>query len=84
MTITLRPDQEQLLLDIMLTGGYENAEEAIGSALEILHSQNEWLAENGSLVDAKIREGIAQLDRGEGIPDAEISAHLHRLKAHRE
>ncbi len=56
MTITLRPDQEQLLLDIMRAGGYENAEEAIGSALEILHLQKEWLSENGSLVDAKIRE----------------------------
>ena len=81
MTITLRPDQERLLLDIMRTGGYENAEEAIGSALEILHSQNEWLSENGSLVDAKIREGIAQLDRGEGISEEELPAHLHRLKA---
>jgi antitoxin ParD1/3/4 len=84
MTITLRPDQEQLLLDIMRTGSYENAEEAIGSALEILHSQNEWLSENSSLVDAKIREGIAQLDRGEGIPETELAAHLDRLKAQQE
>ncbi len=81
MTITLRPDQEQLLLDIMRTGSYQNAEEAIGSALEILHSQNEGLSENGSLVDAKIREGIAQLDCGEGIPETELATHLARLKA---
>jgi hypothetical protein len=84
MTITLRPDQEQLLLDIMRTGSYENAEQAIGSALEILHSQNEWLTENSRLVDAKIREGIAQLDRGEGIPDTELAAYLARLKAQPE
>ena len=81
MTITLRPDQEQLLLDIMRTGSYENAEEAIGSALEILHSQNEWLSENSGLVDAKIREGIARLDRGDGIPETELATHLARLKA---
>jgi len=84
MIITLRPDQEQLLLDIMRTGSYENAEEAIGSALEILHSQNEWLSENSSLVDAKIREGIAQLDRGEGVTEAELAAYLARLKAQQE
>ena len=83
MTIALRPDQEQLLLDIMRMGSYENAEEAIGSALEILHSQNEWLSENRSLMDAKIREGIAQLDRGEGIRN-QLAAHLDRLKAQQE
>jgi hypothetical protein len=84
MTITLRPDQEELLLDIMRTGGYQNAEQAIGSALQILHSQNEWLSENSGLVDAKIRQGIAQLDRGEGIPESELGAHLARLKAQQE
>ena len=84
MTITLRPYQEQFLLNIMRTGSYENAEEAIGHALEILHSQNEWLSENGSLVDAKLREGIAQLDRGEGIPESELAAYLARLKVQPE
>jgi antitoxin ParD1/3/4 len=84
MTITLRPELAQLLQDIMRTGGYEKPEEAIGSALEMLLSQNEWLAENASEVDARIREGIAQLDRGEGIPEAELAAHLARLKAQAE
>jgi len=76
MTITLRPGQEQLLLDILRTGGYESAAEAIGSALETLHSQNEWLSENGSLDDRKIREGIPPLDRGENIPETELATHL--------
>ena len=84
MTITLRPDQERLLLDIMRTGGYENAEEAIGTALEILHSQNVWLSENSNAVDLKVRKGIAELDRGEGIPEEEITAYLDRLKARLE
>lgn len=84
MTITLRPDQEQLLLDIMRTGSYENPEQAVGSALEFLHSQNEWLSENSSRVDEKIREGIEQLNRGEGIPDTELAGHLSRLKAQQE
>ena len=76
MTITLRADQEQLLRDLMRTGVYENAEEAIASALEMLLWQNQWLAENSGAVDAKIREGIAELDRGEGIAETEMIAHL--------
>ena len=32
-------------------------------------------------IDAKIRSGIAELERGEGIPEDELDAHLQRLKA---
>jgi antitoxin ParD1/3/4 len=84
MTITLRPEQEQLVRDLLRTGGYENAEDAIDSALEMLRSQNEWLLANRDAVDARIRQGIAELDRGEGIPEADLDAHLARLKAERE
>jgi Arc/MetJ-type ribon-helix-helix transcriptional regulator len=84
MTITLRPEQEQLMMDLMRTGGYANPDEAIASALEMLRSENEWLLANREAVDAKIRQGIAELDRGEGIPDDELDAYLARLKAQQE
>ena len=84
MTITLRPEQEQLVRDLLRSGGYENAEDAIDSALEMLRSQNEWLSANRSAIDARIRQGIAELDRGEGIPEGELDAHLARLKAEPE
>ncbi len=84
MTITLRPDQEQLMMDLMRTGGYADPNEAIASALEMLRSQQAWLLENRESVDAKIREGIAELERGEGIPEAELDEYLARLKAERE
>jgi len=32
-------------------------------------------------VDARIRQGIAELDRGEGIPEGKLDAQLARLKA---
>jgi hypothetical protein len=69
---------------LLRSGGYENAEDAIDSALEILRSQNEWLLANRSAIDARIRQGIAELDRGEGIPEGELDAHLARLKAEPE
>jgi antitoxin ParD1/3/4 len=84
MTITLRPEQEQLVRDLLRSGGYENAEDAIDSALEMLRSQNEWLLANRGAIDARIRQGIAELDRGEGIPEADLDAHLARLKAEPE
>jgi len=36
--------------------------------------------ENRDTVNAKIRTGIDQLDRGEGIPEDRLDAHLARLK----
>jgi len=37
--------------------------------------------ENRATVNAKIRTGIDQLNRGEGIPDDQLDAHLAKLKS---
>ena len=84
MMITLRPEQEQLVRALLRSGGYENAEDAIDSALEMLRSQNEWQLANRDAVDAGIRQGIAELDRGEGISEEDLDAHLARLKTEPE
>ena len=84
MAITLRPDHEQRFLDAVRAGGFESADDAMDTALEMLRSQNEWLLENRAAIDAKIQQGIAELDRGEGIPEDELDAHLNRLKAESE
>jgi hypothetical protein len=33
------------------------------------------------MVNAKIKTGIDQLDRGEGIPEDQLDAHLAKLKS---
>src|SRR5579859_107223 len=43
--------------------------------------QDRWLLENRDALDAKIRRGLAQLDRGEGIAEAQLDARLKALKA---
>ena len=45
-------------------------------------AEDEFLASFGGRehVEHRIREGIAQLDRGEGIPEEELDAYLARLK----
>jgi Arc/MetJ-type ribon-helix-helix transcriptional regulator len=80
MAITLRPDHEQRFLDAVRAGGYETTDDAMDAALEMLLSQNEWLLENRADIDAKIQQGIAELDLGEGIPEDELDAYLNRLK----
>ncbi len=81
MTIRLKPEQEHRIAEALRSGAYSNADDVIDRALEVLHEQDEWLTANQQSMDAKIRSGIAELERGEGIPEDELDAHLQRLKA---
>jgi hypothetical protein len=49
--------------------------------LETQGEQDRWLLENREAINAKIRRGIEQLDRGEGIPEDQLDAHLAKVKA---
>ena len=49
--------------------------------LETQEEQDRWLLENRETIDAKIKRGIDQLDRGEGIPEDRLNAYLADLKA---
>ena len=52
--------------------------------LETQEEQDRWLLENRGAINAKIRRGIEQLDRGEGIPEDRLDAYLTELKARPE
>jgi hypothetical protein len=49
--------------------------------LETQEEQDRWLLENREAINAKIRRGIDQLDRCEGIPEDQLDAHLAKLKS---
>jgi hypothetical protein len=68
----------------MRATGSENVEEVLLRLLETQEEQDRWLLENRADIDAKIRRGIAQLDRGEGIPEADLDVYLKKLKAQPE
>ena len=55
-------------------------EEVLLRLLETQEEQDRWLLENRDTINAKIRRGIDQLDRGEGIPEDQLDAHLAKLK----
>jgi hypothetical protein len=61
--------------------GAASAEEAVLRLLETQEEQDRWLLENKVTINAKIRRGIEQLHRGEGIPEDQLDAHLAKLKA---
>ena len=64
--------------------GAASPEEALLHLLETQEELDRRLLENKSAINAKIRRGIDQLDRGEGIPEDQLDAHLARLKAQLE
>jgi Arc/MetJ-type ribon-helix-helix transcriptional regulator len=81
MAIQLKPEQEDRIAEALRTGAYHSPDDVIDRALEVLHEQEEWLTVNRLAIDGKIRTGIEELDRGEGIPEHELDGYLKRLKA---
>jgi hypothetical protein len=49
--------------------------------LDTQEEQDRWQLENREEINAKIRRGVAQLDRGEGIPEDQLDAYLAKLKS---
>jgi hypothetical protein len=63
------------------TTGSASVEEVLLRLLETQEEQDRWLSENRETIQAKIRRGIDQLDRGQGIPEDRLDAYLTDLKA---
>ena len=59
-------------------------EELLARLIDTQEQQDRWLLENRQAINAKIRLGVMQLDRGEGIPEDELDRHLARLKSRSE
>jgi antitoxin ParD1/3/4 len=76
MPITLQPEHERLIAEALRSGAYQNPEEVIKRALELLHNRDAWLAENR----IKIDEGCAAAQRGELIDPDQVRAQLEERK----
>jgi hypothetical protein len=61
--------------------GCGSVEEVLIRLLETQEEQDRWLSENRESIGAKIRRGMDQLERGEGIPEERLGAYLAELKA---
>ena len=84
MAIQLKPEQEHRVAEALRSGAYSSSDDVIDRALEVLHEQDEWLTANREANNDKIRTGMEELERGEGIPEDDLDAYLARLKAQPE
>jgi Arc/MetJ-type ribon-helix-helix transcriptional regulator len=84
MDIQLKPEQEHRIAEAIRSGAYQSPDDVIDRALDVLHERDEWLMANRRSVDARIRKGMEELNRGEGIPEDQLNVHLARLKAQSE
>jgi hypothetical protein len=66
------------------TSGSATVEDVLRRLLETQEEQDRWLLENKEAINRKIRRGIEQLERGEGIPEGQVRAYLAKLKAEHE
>lgn len=81
MTIEIRdPAIEARLKKQVEATGSSTVEEALLRLLETQEEQDRWLGENREAINAKIRRGIEQVDRGEGIPEDRLDNYLASLK----
>jgi Arc/MetJ-type ribon-helix-helix transcriptional regulator len=80
MTITLRPEHEQLIAQAIHTGAYQNPEEVIGRALEMLQFEDQRLQDR-DLIHEKIERAFGQFERGEFFSAEESRANMEKRKA---
>jgi antitoxin ParD1/3/4 len=67
MSITLNPEQETIVINLIASGSFQTADEVLQVALKLLENERQsyqsWVAQTRDLV----KEGIESLDRGEGV-----------------
>ena len=82
MPIVIRDSNlEARLQQQVQSTGSRSVEEVLLRLLDTQEEQDRWLQENSDSINAKILTGIQQLDRGEGIPEDQLDAHLAKLKS---
>ena len=78
MTIHLKPEVEALIQKDVERGPYQSADEFVAMAVQMLHEHEQWLADNGANIAAKIEHGFAQAERGELVDGEEAFRQLRQ------
>jgi len=76
MPITLQPEHERLIAEALRSGPYQNPDEVIQQALELLRAWDAWLAESRARID----EGYAAAQRGELIDAGQVRVQMEEKK----
>ena len=80
MTIHLKPELEALIQQNVERGPYQSVDEFVQQAVQMLHEQEQWLAENRAEIGAKIEAGYASAERGDLLNAEQVRARLNERK----
>ena len=80
MTITLRPEHEKAVAQAIESGAYQNPDEVIARALEVLRAEDDWLSEQKDAIAQKIDRAFEQFERGEFLSSSESRADMAKRK----
>ena len=80
MNIHLKPETEQLIRSDLERGPYQNAEEYLERAVNLLHEQEEWLVTDAAQIHAQIEEGYASAQGGELIDEDTVRSEMDNKK----
>ena len=67
MDVQLTPELEEIVERRLKSGGYKSANEVVEQALRLLQQVDEERAIYTAELQSRIDEGLASLDRGEGV-----------------
>lgn len=76
MNVSLTPELEKFVERKVQSGRYQSASEVIREGLRLLDDQDRLRELQFEEVRRKIRTGLDQLNRGEGIPGEQVYAEM--------
>jgi len=80
MTIRLKPELEALIQKDVERGPYQSADEFVEQAVQMLHEQEQWLADNHAEIAAEIEEGYASGERGDLLNPEQLRTQIDERK----
>lgn len=76
MTITLKPEHEKAIAEAIQSGAFQNPDEVIARALEILRGEEEWLHGQTAEMAEKIERAFSQFEHGESLSAEESRSDM--------
>ena len=70
-----------MIAQAIQSGAYQNPDDVIGRALEVLRDEEEWLHEQKSEVAESVERAFGQFERGEFFSAEESRADMDKRKA---
>ena len=75
MKVSLSPELERFVEEKVRAGQYQNADEVVNSAVDMLRQQETLSAEDIAELRREIAIGLEQLERGESAPNGRPPRH---------